>query len=37
MFLVAALAEDYSQIRRLVFVELGDERIFVGVASPSVA
>lgn len=34
MFLVAALAEDYSQIRRLVFVELGDERIFVGMVSP---
>ena len=34
LFLAAALAEDYSQIRRLVFVELGDERIFVGMASP---
>lgn len=34
MFLVAALAEDYSRIRRLVFVERGDERAFVGMASP---
>jgi hypothetical protein len=34
MFLVAALAEDYSRIRQLVFVERECERIFVGMAAP---
>lgn len=34
LFLLAALAEDYSRIQQLVFMEQGGERIFVGMASP---
>ena len=34
LFLVAALTEDYSRLSRLVFVERGCERIFVGMAVP---
>lgn len=34
LFLLAALAEDYSQVQQLVFVEREAERIFVGMASP---
>jgi hypothetical protein len=34
LFLVAALVEDYSRIQRLVFVERGEERAFVGMAPP---
>lgn len=34
IFLVAALAEDYTDVEALVFVRSGDEQIFVGIASP---
>jgi hypothetical protein len=34
LFLLAALAEDYSRIQQLVFVERGGERGFVGMAVP---
>jgi hypothetical protein len=34
LFLVAALAQDYTQVRSLVFVRKGDEQIFVGIADP---
>jgi hypothetical protein len=35
LFLLAALVEDYSQIQRLVFVEGGEKRTFVGMALPA--
>jgi hypothetical protein len=35
LFLLAALVEDYSRIQRLVFVEGGEERTFVGMAPPA--
>jgi hypothetical protein len=34
IFLVAALAEDYTEVEALIFVRAGMERIFVGIASP---
>ena len=34
LFLLAALAEDYSRIQQLVFMEQEGARIFVGMASP---
>jgi hypothetical protein len=34
LFLVAALAEDYTAVEALIFVRSGDERILVGIASP---
>lgn len=36
LFLLAALAEQYTQIARLVFVERENHRLYVGMASPSV-
>lgn len=36
LFLLAALAQEYTQIARLVFVEQNDRRRYVGMASPSV-
>jgi hypothetical protein len=35
LFLLAALAEDYSRVQQLVFMEQGGARIFVGMAPPS--
>jgi hypothetical protein len=34
LFLVAALAEDYTAVEALIFVRAGEERILVGLASP---
>ncbi|ORW03344.1 MULTISPECIES: hypothetical protein [Mycobacterium] len=34
MFLVAALAQDYTQVEALVFVRSGNEQNFVGIAAP---
>jgi len=34
IFLVAALAEDYTEVEALIFVRSGKEQIFVGIASP---
>ncbi len=34
IFLVAALAADYTEVEALIFVRSGEERIFVGIASP---
>jgi hypothetical protein len=34
VFLLAALADDYSQIDGFVFVRSGSERLFVGIAAP---
>ncbi len=34
LFLVAALAQDYTDVEALVFVRSRDEQIFVGIASP---
>jgi hypothetical protein len=34
VFLVAALAEDYTEVEALTFVRSGEERIFVGIAAP---
>ncbi len=34
LYLLAALADDYTDIRRLVFVEKGAERIYLGMAGP---
>jgi len=35
IFLLAALADDYTDIRQLVFVHGGERRIFVGLAAPA--
>lgn len=35
LFLLAALADDYSNIKQLVFVENDDERSYVGMATPA--
>src|SRR5437588_597274 len=34
VYLVAALAEDYTDVEALVFVRAGDQRLFVGIAEP---
>jgi len=34
IFLVAALAADYTEVDALIFVRSGDEQIFVGIAAP---
>lgn len=34
LYLVAALADDYTSVDAIVFVQSGDERHFVGIASP---
>jgi hypothetical protein len=34
LFLVAALADDFTDVEALVFVRAGDEQIFVGIATP---
>jgi hypothetical protein len=34
LFLLAALAEDYTEVEALIFVRAGEERILVGIASP---
>lgn len=34
LFLVAALAEEYTSVRALVFVRGGEQRLYVGVAAP---
>jgi hypothetical protein len=36
LFLLAALAEQYTEVARLVFVEENDRRLYVGMASPAV-
>jgi hypothetical protein len=34
LFLVAALAQEYTDVEALVFVRSGDDQIFVGIAAP---
>jgi hypothetical protein len=34
IFLVAALAEDYTEVEAIVFVRSGEQRLFVGIATP---
>jgi hypothetical protein len=34
VFLVAALADDYTDVAAIVFVRSGDQRVFVGIATP---
>ena len=36
LYLLSALLDDYSQVRRLVFVEGDDKRTYVGMAKPSI-
>jgi hypothetical protein len=37
LYLLAALAQEYTNIERLVFVELDAARVFVGIAAPAAA
>jgi hypothetical protein len=34
IFLVAAIAQNYTSVEAIVFVRAGDEQVFVGIASP---